>query len=160
MVWSQIYQKISGNIFIKMSNQKVVFVDASAWIAIMSKKDYRHEEAAKIYERELRRSSYFVTSNLTTYEAYTEIKTKKGIKIAKALKDVIENLKLVKIERVTSDIEREALRIFWSYEDKTWGIVDITSFVIMERYNCKFAFAFDGHFVEAAQQKGFQMLSV
>ncbi len=143
-----------------MTNQKVVFVDASAWIAIMSRKDHRHNEAAIIYKKELEKSSYFITSNLTTFEAYTEIKTKKGIEIAKALRRVIENKQLVKIERVTFDIEEEALKIFWGYEDKTWGIIDITSFVIMERYDCKFAFAFDQHFVDAAHQKGFQMLSV
>jgi predicted nucleic acid-binding protein len=143
-----------------MISPRIVFVDASAWIAIMSKKDGRHETAAQIYERELRKSTYLITSNLTTYEAYTKIKTEKGIEIATKLRDVIENKRLVKIERVTSDIEEEALEIFWRYHDKTWGIIDITSFVIMDRNGCNSAFAFDRHFVEAAQQKGFHLLTV
>lgn len=126
----------------------------------MSKGDENHSIAAKIYRTELINSSYFITSNLTTYEAYTMIKTRIGIEKAKKLREVIENKKLVKIERVTPDIEKEALDIFWNYADKTWGIIDITSLKIMERYDCKLAFAFDRHFDEAAKQYGFQIVTI
>lgn len=133
-------------------------MDASAWIAIFYERDIQHGVAAQIYNRELLRSR-FITSNWTIYEAYSFIKKKSGIGKAIALKKVIENRKIVKLERVTIPIEKEALELFWSYKDKDWGIVDITSLFIMTEYGCRHAFAFDRHFDEAARQNGFEILS-
>lgn len=39
-----------------------------------------------------------------------------------------------------------------------WGVVDCASLIIMERLGCKTVFAYDRHFVEASQQRGFVVL--
>jgi predicted nucleic acid-binding protein len=142
-----------------MTYKKIIFVDASAWIAIVFEKDQFHQIASKIYQRELG-DSLLLTSNWTTYEAYSMIKKKGNLGKVLQLQNVIKNKSIVKLERVSKKIKEEAVDIFFSYADKKWGIVDISSFVIMRRASCKFAFAFDEHFVEAAKQNGFEMLTI
>lgn len=135
-----------------MYQRKYIFVDASAWIAIVSERDNRHIQAKGIYLRELKNDSIFFISNWTIYEAFTKLKSDSGIEKAENLKEIIQDINLVKPIYVTNKIENQALTIFWQFRDKTWGIVDITSFLIMEECHCNFAFAFDKHFEEAASQ--------
>jgi len=46
-----------------------VFVDASAWISIMYRKDKHHQEARKIYQRLLDNGASLVVTNWVAYEA-------------------------------------------------------------------------------------------
>jgi len=46
---------------------KMVFVDASAWIALYHKKDKHHDVAWLIYEQLLNESVKFLTSNWVAY---------------------------------------------------------------------------------------------
>lgn len=129
-----------------------VFVDASAWIALIYEKDGNHEKAKEIYQEELKRNSLFFISNWSSYEALSFLKDRAGIDKARNLQHIISDKNIISRIRVDPNIEREALNIFWSYEDKNWGIVDITSLLIIQQCRCNFAFAFDHHFEEAALQ--------
>jgi len=60
--------------------------------------------------------------------------------------------------RVNPEIESAALKLFWRYRDKEWGVVDCASLVIMERTGCKTVFCYDRHFAEASRQRGFAVL--
>ena len=60
--------------------------------------------------------------------------------------------------RVTEEIEERALDLLFAYQDKTWGVVDCASLVVMEDLGCRHALGFDRHFVEASRQRGFQLL--
>lgn len=48
----------------------------------------------------------------------------------------------------------EAIDIYEKYSDKTWGLTDITSFVIMKKLDISVAFTCDIHF----EQFGFNIL--
>ncbi|MBM4275162.1 MAG: PIN domain-containing protein [Deltaproteobacteria bacterium] len=137
---------------------RTIFVDASAWIAIIYEKDKNHNIASKIYRKEIV-NAQLVTTNWTAYEAYTYVKTRTDIEKAILLRKTIENKQFVKLERITKFIEEKAIDKFWRYRDKKWGIIDITSFEIMEKISCTLAFGFDRHFVEAAKQNGFELLT-
>ncbi|MFP3866923.1 MAG: type II toxin-antitoxin system VapC family toxin [Desulfobacteraceae bacterium] len=129
-----------------------VFVDASGWIALIYAKDSHHKDAAELYKRELEQDSQFFISNWTIYEAFSMIKKKAGIQQAEKLRDLVEDKNIVAATKVDSRIEAAAVRIFWDYQDKNWGIVDITSLLIMRDCHCQYALAFDQHFREAAEQ--------
>ena len=47
----------------------MVFVDASAWIALYHKRDNYHQAAWAIYEQLLNEARKFLTSNWVAYEA-------------------------------------------------------------------------------------------
>jgi uncharacterized protein len=54
--------------------------------------------------------------------------------------------------------EARAIDLFFTYRDKTWGVVDCSSLVAMEDLGCRLAFGFDRHFTEASRQRGFEVL--
>ncbi|HIC94266.1 MAG TPA: PIN domain-containing protein [Anaerolineae bacterium] len=132
-----------------------IFVDASAWISIMYRRDKHHQEAKAIYQRLLDSDALLVVTNWAAYEALSFLKSRVGYEVALSLHEVLTDKELVWWESVTPEIESKAVDIFWRYKDKTWGIVDCASLIVMEITDCQYAFGFDRHFVEAAKQYGF-----
>ncbi len=41
------------------------------------------------------------------------------------------------------------MEMYQSYDDKTWGLVDCLSFVVMKQMNLTTVLGFDQHFVQA-----------
>jgi predicted nucleic acid-binding protein len=136
-----------------------VFVDASAWVAIANRKDRYHDEALRVYHHLLRSGTPLITSTWTAYEALTIVKTKLGHNQAERLWQRMLRPSVVSLIKVDEKIEAEALELFWSYQDKDWGVVDCASFQVMEEAGCRQAFAFDRHFIEASKQYGFSLVT-
>jgi len=134
------------------------FVDASAWVATVDENDWNYERAQRIYHELLNQKTPLTTTNWTAHEAITLTKSRIGYSQALTLWERITNSKLVTLVRITEEIEKTALNIFWRFRDKTWGVVDCASLVVMERMACEAAFAFDGHFKEASRQYGFRVI--
>jgi len=132
-----------------------VFVDASAWISIVCRKDKHHQVAKAIYQRLLDSDALLVVTNWAAYEALSFLKNRVGYEPTLRLYEVLTDKELVWWEDVTPEVESKAVEIFWRYKDKTWGIVDCASLIVMEIMGCQCAFGFDHHFVEAAEQYGF-----
>lgn len=99
-----------------------------------------------------------ITTNWVVYEALTLLKSRVGSQQADQLWEIANDSTLVSLVRVTSVIETAALRLFFEYRDKTWGVVDCTSLVVMAETGCRKAFGFDQHFREAGQQRGFRVV--
>ena len=135
-----------------------VFVDASAWVAFFNRRDANQVEARETMARLLRTGAPLVTSTWTTYEAISIVRSKLGYGRARRLWQMANDRRIVMMIRIDPGIESGALKLFWRYRDKEWGVVDCASLVIMERVGCKAAFAYDRHFVEASRQRGFSVL--
>lgn len=50
---------------------------------------------------------------------------------------------------LTSELMTKALNLYTRYKDKTWGLVDCVSFIVMQDRNISVALAFDRHFTQA-----------
>ena len=50
---------------------------------------------------------------------------------------------------LTPELFTTAMRLYTRYQDKTWGLVDCVSFVVMEEMGLSVALSFDRHFVQA-----------
>lgn len=137
-----------------------VFVDASAWIAITNRNDTHHKPAVEIFRRLLYSQAPLVTTNWTTHEAPTLVKSRLGYRQASLLWTRIRARSIVESVWIDERLESEALEMFWRYRDKTWGVVDCSSLVVMRALECRRVFAFDAHFVEASRQFGFTVLTV
>jgi predicted nucleic acid-binding protein len=135
-----------------------VFVDASAWIAITNRKDRNHSEAVQIFQRLLGTSTALVTTNWTAYEALTIVKSRLGFSQAERLWQRLTSRTVVELVDVDPQIETDTLRLFWRYQDKTWGVVDCSSLVVMDAVGCRRVFAYDTHFIEASRQFGFTLV--
>jgi predicted nucleic acid-binding protein len=119
-----------------------IFVDASAWIALLDRRDRHHEQARQIFEACFARRVRLVTTTWTAYEALSLLTDRSSVTLV----------------RVTEDIENRALNLFFAYQDKTWGVVDCANLGVMEDLGCPQSFGFDHHFVEASRQRGFELL--
>ena len=54
-----------------------------------------------------------------------------------------------KVARLTPELFDEAFALYKSCRDKTWGLVDCVSFVVMRREGVTEALTFDRHFTQA-----------
>jgi uncharacterized protein len=134
-----------------------VFVDASAWVAVTNRKDRNHREAVQIFRRFLGSSTRLVATTWTAYEALTIVKSRLGFSQAERLWARIRSRSVVDLVWIDEEIERDALELFWRYEDKKWGVVDCSSLLVMKAVECRQAFAYDAHFIEASRQFGFSV---
>ncbi|OIQ08406.1 type II toxin-antitoxin system VapC family toxin [Neomoorella thermoacetica] len=137
---------------------RAVFVDASAWIAITNRRDDYHFVAQELYRELLAEKTPLFTTTWVAYEALSLIKSRMGYKKTLELWEVLNNQRLVKLVRVSRIMEEAGLKIFFDYQDKTWGVVDCISIATMRLLNCRRAFAFDEHFCEAGRQSGLEIL--
>ncbi|MBI3942144.1 MAG: type II toxin-antitoxin system VapC family toxin, partial [Chloroflexi bacterium] len=60
----------------------------------------------------------------------------------------------VEVVRLTTELFSQAFELYKTNKDKTWGLVDCLSFVVMQNLDVDRALTFDHHFVQA----GFQAL--
>jgi predicted nucleic acid-binding protein len=138
--------------------QSPIFVDAPAWIASANKHDQNHELAEPLIAECLEHRVQLVTTNWTTFAALSLLKSRAGRRVALSLWDLFSDELGVELIRVNEEIEIRALELFFAIQDKTWGVVDCASLVVMEDLGCRYAIGFDRHFVEASRQRGFQLL--
>lgn len=60
----------------------------------------------------------------------------------------------IEIIKIDDDIFEKSLKIYKDYMDKTWGLTDISSFMVMQKLGIREAFTHDSHF----KQFGFDIL--
>jgi len=135
-----------------------VFIDASAWVALYHKKDNHHKRAWKVYEGLLDEGTKFLTSNSIAYEALSILKSRASYEAAKSLWDILCDSELSRNVHIDRNLEDKSVDLFWKYQDKSWGIVDCSSILLMEQEKCGIAFGYDHHFVQATKQYGFTVL--
>lgn len=122
-----------------------VFVDTSAWYAVMDASDRRHAAAAAFYQ-EHAPAGHFVTSNMVLAETWTLLTAHLGRRAALTLWEMLRvaHLPVVTVESV--DLEA-AWRIIEAFDDQDFSLTDGTSFSVMERVGIIDAFSFDRHFL-------------
>lgn len=81
----------------------MIFVDASAWIAILYRRDKWHEASVRHYNALLDAGEKFLATNWTSYEALTQLKTRAGYETSAHLQRILSNESLCRFERITED---------------------------------------------------------
>ena len=122
-----------------------IFVDTSAWYAIIDKNDKDHAAAVskiQILDRPL------VTSNYILDEILTLLKTKLGPTIAISFGQKLWDQEVSTLLRIIEEDEERAWSVFRKYADKGFSFTDCTAFALLERLDINTVFAFDDHFVQ------------
>jgi len=125
--------------------QNGIFVDTSAWYAIIDKNDQDHAAAVskiQILDRPL------VTSNYIFDEILTLLQARLGPSIAIPFGQKLWDQEVSALVRITEEDEEKAWRVFRQYTDKGFSFTDCTSFALMERLDINTVFALDDHFVQ------------
>ena len=75
-----------------------------------------------------------------------------GIKarsLAVKLKENIENSERIELVSISSDLLEKGWKLYAEQTDKTWGIVDCISFIVMKESGINEALTTDRHFEQA-----------
>lgn len=123
-----------------------VFVDTSAWYALIDKDDAHHEAAWELFPALLTNFEGLTTSNHVIGEAYTLVSSSLGHRKAwEFMKLVSESRRLERLF-TPENLEKEAYALLRKYADQDFSFVDATSFIWMRVLKLRDAFAFDRHF--------------
>ncbi len=135
----------------------MLFVDTSAFLALVNEKDKNHIAAAEFIDdikfgrANVRR---IITSDYIIDETLTGIRYSMGHREAVQWgKDILASKVVEKME-VDEEIFDLAWELFETYKDKKLSFTDCTSFAIMKKRGIGRAFSFDGDF----KSMGFALL--
>ena len=126
-----------------------VFADAGYWIALFNPRDQLHTRAIAVSQSTQNRS--IVTSQLVLmkflnyYASLGQMFRQQAVGVVRSLQQDT-NVETVPL----SDEQFEAtLTLYAQRQDKTWGVIDCASFLIMEERDITEALAYDEHFRQA-----------
>ncbi len=123
-----------------------IFVDTSAFYALLDGDDYHHAAATGEWEQLLTSNAVLVTNAFVLGEAMALLQHRIGLDAVQAfLEDIYP---LFRIEWVDgTDFEAGAAGVL-SAQRRDLSLVDCVSFFLMRRLGIRHAFAFDQHFNE------------
>jgi len=128
-----------------------IFVDTLFIVALINKRDQYHQIALNLAKQ------YENYPLITTDAIFLESGNKLSANYRNEAVELIEQFLAsddIDVIRLTPELFDESLRLYKQYQDKSWGLVDCFSFVVMEQYKVSQALTFDRHFIQA----GFQAL--
>lgn len=123
-----------------------MFVDTGYAIALINQNDQHHQQALQLSEK---------------YEGYPVITTDAVLlEIGNALSRVarqeaatiinyFQTAQEATVISLSPELLNAAIQMYETHQDKTWGLVDCLSFVVMKQQQISVALAFDRHFIQA-----------
>lgn len=127
-----------------------VFVDTSAFLAVINAADDEHTRASETWANLLAAGEPLITSNYTPVEAMTILQRWRGMEPVRRFQDSI--VPLLRIIWVDPDIYDRSVTMLLAAGRRQLSLVDCVSFVLIQQYDVERAFAFDRHF----DQQGLQ----
>ena len=125
---------------------RYVFVDTSAFLAVLDRSDRLHDAAREAWEKMLTRGDIFVSHNYVLVETYAVVLRRLGLEAVRVFeRDVVPILRLA---WVTRDIHEAAVAAHLMAARRDLSLVDCASFEVMRRAGLTRAFAFGDHFGE------------
>lgn len=123
-----------------------IFIDTSAFYALLDRDDIHHPRAKKTWTELLKAVHTLVTSNYVLVETSALLQNRLGIEAIRAFHDDI--LPLINIEFVASGTHQSGVAVLLSASRRDLSLVDCVSFEVMRTSGINTVFAFDKHFKE------------
>lgn len=137
-----------------MPSSSAVFLDTSGWIAILNADDRLHAQATERLEQVGSAGRPLVSTDWVFAE------TGNGLARVAARHQFVQAVETFlgspsgRLIRIDQETFRRALELYGRMADKTWGLVDCATFVVMRDEKILDALSTDRHF----EQAGFQCL--
>ena len=128
-----------------------IFVDTWFFVALINKRDQYHQKALELSEEF--ENSPLITTDAVFLEVGNALSSNYKNEAVELMEYFLESDD-VEVVRLSPDLFDEALNLYKKHQDKSWGLVDCISFVVMKRYEVTQSLTFDRHFIQA----GFQAL--
>ncbi|MCF8069453.1 MAG: PIN domain-containing protein [Desulfobacterales bacterium] len=136
-----------------MNNTEYVYVDTSAFYALIDRSDKYHKSAKEIWEELLNYNVSLLTSNYIVSETMTLLQYRISYEAAKCwYKDILSVLDVYWVNK--SDHQR-AYVLWRSLGQRKNTMIDCLSFVTMHKHNTEKAFSFKRQFGD----QGFEVLT-
>lgn len=130
----------------------VVYVDTSAFLAVLDADDRYHEHAAVVWKDLLRSESSLVCSSYVIIETYALVQHRLGMDALRVFHGDV--YPVLHVYWVDSSLHEAGMDAVLTAGLKRLGLVDCVSFALMRRVGIKKTFAFDEHF----REQGFEVL--
>ncbi len=130
------------------------FLDTSGWMALLNADDQLHAAAVSAWLEIRRRRGHIVVTDWVVAETGNGLAgTNRRQAFAQAVRmlPVTPEFHLIKIDEA---LLMSAVELYEARPDKTWGLVDCASFVVMDQEGIRDAITADRHF----RQAGFRCL--
>ncbi|MDO9529052.1 MAG: PIN domain-containing protein [Syntrophales bacterium] len=139
---------------IAMTTNNAVFVDTSAFYALMDSSDKHHAEAEALWTSLIEENFQLLTTNYVVLETVPLLRNRLGFDASSLwYRDI---LGVVKVLWTDEYLHRLAFELWLSLGKRRLSLVDCVSFVAMRQHQSVMAFCFDGHFAD----EGFEIMSI
>jgi uncharacterized protein len=131
-----------------------IFLDTNGWLALLNRTDNMHAQAKVAWVDIVRGMHPLILTDWVVAETGNGLaRSKDKAILAEALERILQvpRNQLVSIDEA---LLREALSLFSQHADKSWGLVDCASFIVMRAHGITEAFTSDHDF----EQAGFRSL--
>ncbi len=123
-----------------------IFVDTSAFLAVLDESDANHRAAKTFWERVIPGGDLLLCHNYILVETSALALRRLGIEAVRVLdRDIVPILRLI---WVTKELHFAAVSAHSVAGQRTLSLVDCVSFEVMRRTGVRTAFAFDRHFLD------------
>jgi len=123
-----------------------VFVDTSFVLALINEHDQYHDQAEAL---SFKIEQYFLLTTVAILLEIGNALAKDFRKEANAVLKLLRHSNRVEVVEIDQRLFEKALDIYEKYNDKTWGLVDCISFVVMGERGSTNVLTFDRDFTEA-----------
>jgi predicted nucleic acid-binding protein len=121
-----------------------IFVDTSAFLAVLDGSDKNHKAAKPFWERIISRGDVLLCHNCILVETSALILRRFGMEAVRVFEQDI--IPILRIFWVTKEVHSAAVSAHLMAGRRTLSLVDCVSFEVMRRTGVRKAFAFDRHF--------------
>ena len=134
-----------------MATRSSLFVDTSGWAYLLDHSSDLHHDAQTAYQQALERNRLLVTTNYVIAELVALLSSRSRISRQHiiAFVDALKAAPHIEIIHIDTNIDASAWALLKAYADKSWSLVDASSFVIMTAYGMTEAITTDHHFTQA-----------
>ncbi|MFB2976639.1 type II toxin-antitoxin system VapC family toxin [Microseira sp. BLCC-F43] len=128
-----------------------VFIDTSGWAELFIATESYHQQAKEWFTKTRKQNIELVTSNYVVAELVALLNSPLRVPRYQLFQyvDAVKTASYVDIIYIDTAIETAAWSLLKSRSDKTWSLVDATSFIIMQQLGLQEALTTDHHFEQA-----------
>ncbi len=123
-----------------------VFVDTSAFYAVLDRDDSNHTAAAKLWAELLRERAALFTTNYVLVETAALLQHRIGVAAVRAFHEDVAPV--LQVDWISEEAHRAGMESLLTAGRKMLSLVDCMSFQSMRQMGLRQAFCFDKHFRE------------
>ena len=130
-----------------------VYVDTSAFLAVLNAGDRFHAPARRRWEQLVKSGAPLICNNYVLVETLAVLQNRLGLEAVIAFQNDV--MPVLVVLWVDEDLHRRAASALLTAQRRRLSLVECASFESMRQVGLRQVFAFDAHF----EEQGFQVLS-